>query len=141
MRGRPAGSPAATCRTDRPRSDEEPYPKGFIWNALAKGYRFGFESSSDHISTHSSYGIALVDKPGREALIEAFRARRCFAATDNILLIVKCGGHLMGEEFTLAGKPTLEIHAVGTGPDRQARHRPQQPVRLQHRAEPARPST
>jgi hypothetical protein len=92
------------------------YPQGFIWNALAKGYRLGFESSSDHVSTHASYAVALVQQPGRDALVNAFRARRCYAATDNIVLVVKCAGHLMGEEFTLAGKPTLEIQAVGTGP-------------------------
>ena len=90
------------------------HSKGFIWNALAKGYRLGFESSSDHVSTHASYAVALVEKPGREAIVEAFQARRCFAATDNIGLIVKCGGHLMGEEFQLAGQPTLEIRALGT---------------------------
>ncbi|HEY2154892.1 MAG TPA: hypothetical protein VGH33_04635, partial [Isosphaeraceae bacterium] len=26
-------------------------PAGFVWNALEKGYRLGFESSSDHVST------------------------------------------------------------------------------------------
>ena len=95
---------------------EAPHPKGFIWKALAKGYRLGFESSSDHVSTHSSYAILLVEQSGRQALIDAFRARRCYAATDNILLVVKCGGHLMGEEFALAGWPTLEIQARGTAP-------------------------
>jgi hypothetical protein len=57
-----------------------------------------------------------VEKPGRDAIIEAFRARRCFAATDNIALVVQCAGHLMGEEFNLAGKPELEIRAAGTVP-------------------------
>ena len=28
-------------------------PEGFIWNALEKGYRLGFQASSDHISTPS----------------------------------------------------------------------------------------
>jgi hypothetical protein len=87
-----------------------------VWNALVKGYRLGFESSSDHLSTHASYAVALVEKPGRDALLAAFRARRCYAATDNIVLVVKCADHLMGEEFTLAEKPTLEIHALGTSP-------------------------
>jgi hypothetical protein len=92
------------------------HPQGFIWNALAKGYRLGFESSSDHVSTHSSYAVLLVEQPSRQAIIEAFKARRCYAATDNVGLIVKCGEHLMGEEFTLAGKPTLEIRVLGTAP-------------------------
>jgi hypothetical protein len=98
------------------KSGESAYPKGFIWNAFAKGYRLGFESSSDHVSTHSSYGVVLVTHPGRDAILEAFHARRCYAATDNILLIVRCGEHLMGQEFTTSAKPTLEIHAVGTAP-------------------------
>jgi len=95
---------------------ESIHPKGFLWNALARGYRLGFESSSDHISTHASYAVVLVEKPGREAIREAFRARRCFAATDNIGLVVTCADHLMGEEFPLADRPTLEIRAVGTAP-------------------------
>ncbi len=92
------------------------HSQGFVWNALAKGYRLGFESSSDHVSTHCSYAILLVQEPGRQSIVEAFKARRCYAATDNIGLVVKCGDHLMGEEFTLAGKPTLEIKVVGSAP-------------------------
>jgi hypothetical protein len=95
---------------------EQIHSQGFVWNALAKGYRLGFESSSDHVSTHTSYAVLLVERPARESIIEAFKARRCYAATDNIGLIVKCAGHLMGEEFTLTGKPTLEIRVVGTAP-------------------------
>ncbi len=95
---------------------EQIHSRGFIWNALAKGYRLGFESSSDHVSTHTSYAVLLVERPGRESIIEAFKARRCYAATDNIGLIVKCGNHLMGEEFTQTGKPTFDIRVVGTAP-------------------------
>jgi hypothetical protein len=113
--GAPRGLTAGDITANKP-GNEGLHPKGFVWNALVKGYRFGFESSSDHISTHTSYAVALVEKPGREAIVEAFRARRCFAATDNIALVVQCADHLMGEEFHLAGKPTLEIRAVGTAP-------------------------
>jgi hypothetical protein len=95
---------------------EKIHSQGFIWNALAKGYRLGFESSSDHVSTHTSYAVLLVERPARESIIEAFKARRCYAATDNIGLIVKCGNHLMGEEFTLKEAPTLEIRVLGTAP-------------------------
>jgi hypothetical protein len=112
----PRGITAADIAGGRAMFNEIIRPEGFVWNALAKGYKFGFESSSDHISTHSSYGIALVERPGREAIIEAFRARRCYAATDNILLLVRCGDHLMGEECLISGKPILQIHAVGTSP-------------------------
>jgi len=109
-------SPGAREKAAADGNNEAIHPAGFIWNALAKGYRLGFESSSDHVSSHASYAVLLVEKPGREAIIEAFRARRCFAATDNIGLIVKCADHLMGEEFQLAGQPTLEIRVLGTAP-------------------------
>jgi hypothetical protein len=111
--GAPRGLTASNLANNKV-GNESVHAQGFVWNALAKGYRFGFESSSDHISTHTSYAIALVEQPGRQAIMDAFRARRCFAATDNITLVVQCAGHLMGEEFPLAGKPTLEIRALGT---------------------------
>jgi hypothetical protein len=91
-------------------------PAGFIWNALEKGYRLGFESSSDHVSTHMSYAIALVEESSRPAIIDAFKQRRCYAATDNILLVVRSGEHLMGDEFETAERPTLSIEAFGTAP-------------------------
>jgi hypothetical protein len=36
---------------------------GFVDLALSKGNRFGFQSSSDHISTHIPYRVALAEKP------------------------------------------------------------------------------
>jgi hypothetical protein len=91
-------------------------PAGFVWNALKKGYRLGFESSSDHVSTHWSYGVVLAEDSSRQAIIDAFRQRHCYAATDNILLDVVSGEHLMGDVFTTSNRPTLEIKVVGTAP-------------------------
>ena len=91
-------------------------PAGFIWNALEKGYRLGFESSSDHVSTHMSYAIVLAEESSRPAIIDAFKKRHCYAATDNILLVVRSGEHLMGDEFETAERPTLSIEAYGTAP-------------------------
>jgi hypothetical protein len=91
-------------------------PAGFIWNALEKGYRLGFQSSSDHVSTHLSYAIVLAEGASRQAIIDAFKARHCYAATDNILLIVRSGEHLMGDQFETAEKPTLTIEVHGTAP-------------------------
>jgi hypothetical protein len=89
-------------------------PAGYVWNAFEKGYRFGFESSSDHVSTHMSYGVILVEEPSRQAIIDGFKKRRSYAATDNILLVVRSGDHLMGEAFETARRPTLTIRAHGT---------------------------
>jgi hypothetical protein len=89
---------------------------GFVWNALAKGYRLGFQSSSDHISTHISYAIVYAERPTREAILDGFQKRHCYAATDNIVLEVRSGEHLMGDEFATREPPRLQIRATGTGP-------------------------
>jgi hypothetical protein len=91
-------------------------PAGFIWNALAKGYRLGFQSSSDHVSTHMSYGMLLVEKNGRQGIIDGFKQRHSYAATDNILLVVRSGDHLMGDIFETSQPPTLSIEVHGTAP-------------------------
>jgi hypothetical protein len=91
-------------------------PSGVIWNALARGYRLGFESSSDHVSTHLSYAVVLTDDVSRPGIIEAFKARHSYAATDNIILDVRSGAHLMGDAFDTTEKPVLEVAAVGTAP-------------------------
>jgi hypothetical protein len=91
-------------------------PKGFVWNALEKGYRLGFESSSDHVSTHLSYAILYAEDTSRPALIDAFKKRHCYAATDNILLDVRSGDHFMGDTFTTREKPGLQVVVKGTAP-------------------------
>jgi hypothetical protein len=104
-----------------PQSGEKPaniagwYPKGFLNHALAdKGYRLGFESSSDHWSSHISFTVALAEKYDREGIIDALRQRHCYAATDNIILDVRSGPHLMGDELKTGEAPTLEMHVLGT---------------------------
>jgi hypothetical protein len=46
--------------------------------------------------------------------MEAFKSRRVYGATDNILADVRCAGHFMGEEFTLPDAPTIEVKLTGT---------------------------
>jgi hypothetical protein len=91
-------------------------PAGFVHHALLKGHRLGFQSSSDHVSTHMSYAIALAEDTSREGLIAAFKKRHCYGATDNILLVVRSGERLMGDEFETGERPRLTIQAHGTGP-------------------------
>jgi hypothetical protein len=71
---------------------------GFVSRALDKGYRLGFQASSDHISTHVSYACILAEEFSRTGLIEAMRKRHSYAATDNIVLDFRLGSHLMGDE-------------------------------------------
>ncbi len=90
-------------------------PAGFIDNALGKkGYRLGFESSSDHWSTHISYTIVLAERNDRESILEALRKRRCYAATDDIIVDLRSGNHLLGEEFKTRDAITLKMKVVGT---------------------------
>jgi hypothetical protein len=91
-------------------------PAGFVWNALEKGYRLGFQSSSDHVSTHMSYAVVLTNDLSRQGLIDAFKKRHSYAATDNIILDVRSGEHLMGDAFETGQRPTLAITVRGTGP-------------------------
>jgi hypothetical protein len=91
-------------------------PAGFVWNALEKGYRLGFQCSSDHISTHMSYAVLLTDDLSRQGVIDAFKKRHSYGATDNIVLVVRSGDHLMGDEFATTERPTLDILVEGTAP-------------------------
>jgi hypothetical protein len=91
-------------------------PKGFVSRALDKGYRLSFEASSDHLSTHMSYCNLYATGTTREALMEAFKKRHVYAATDNILADVRCGGHMMGDEFESKTLPVLHVKLVGTAP-------------------------
>jgi len=91
-------------------------PAGWVWNALDRGIKLGFQASSDHGSTHISYAIALVEEPTRRGVLSAFQRRHCYGATDNIILDVRCGDRMMGDEFTLREAPYLLIRAIGTAP-------------------------
>jgi hypothetical protein len=92
-------------------------PKGFVNLALLKGYRFAFESSSDHISTHLSYTNVYVTDTTREGILDAIRKKRVYGATDNIVADVRCKvdgkDKFMGEEFAMDEAPTLNIHMIG----------------------------
>jgi hypothetical protein len=104
-------------RTVNKESDQVhgPYkPDGFVSLALAKGYRLGFQASSDHISTHVSYTGLLAEEFSRRGLIEALKKRHSYAATDNILLDVRMGANLMGDVVRTA-HPALDVIVRGTG--------------------------
>jgi hypothetical protein len=91
-------------------------PAGYVWNAFAKGYKLGFQISSDHISTHISYAIVYAERPTRLSVLDGFKRRHTYGAHDNIILDVRCGEWMMGDEFALASTPKLEINAIGTAP-------------------------
>jgi hypothetical protein len=50
------------------------------------------------------------------AILDAFRRRHCYAATDNIIMDVRSGEHLMGDEFDADGPVKLKVNIRGTSP-------------------------
>jgi hypothetical protein len=91
-------------------------PAGFLDLAFKKGYRLGFQSSSDHWSTHISFCVVLAERHTRVGIVEAMKKRHCYAATDNILADVRSGKHLMGDEFQTSNRPALQLYFHGTRP-------------------------
>jgi hypothetical protein len=92
------------------------YPKGFINHAFAKGYRLGFQASSDHWSTHISYCIVLAEERNREEILDGLKKRHCYGATDDIIVDLRSGDRLMGDELKTAMAPALQFTVIGTGP-------------------------
>jgi hypothetical protein len=91
-----------------------PRPDGYVWKAWEKGLLLGVQSSSDHVSTHTSYAVLYVTEISREAALEAIRSRRAYAATDNIVVDFRLNGRLMGESFASAETPRLWARVEGT---------------------------
>jgi hypothetical protein len=89
-------------------------PLGWVSLALQKGYVLGFEASSDHNSTHMSYSNIYAAEPTRAALLAGLQARHVYGATDNILADVRCGAHMMGDQFPTGGAPVIDVKLVGT---------------------------
>ena len=98
-------------------------PAGYIWNALRKGYKLGFQASSDHLSTHISYACTIATDFSRQGLLDAMRQRHSYGATDNIILDYRmdAGGkeYLQGDSLEAAGDFKLKVKAIGTAPVRQ----------------------
>ena len=94
-------------------------PLGFFWNALAKGYRLGMQSSSDHIATHTSYTMIYTPSTARGDIVESMRKRHAYGATDNIVLDFRARDRdgrqfLMGDAFEASGSAVMHIKALGT---------------------------
>jgi hypothetical protein len=99
-------------------------PAGYVWNAWAKGFKLGVQSSSDHISTHSSYACILVEDFSRQGLVDAMRKRHTYAATDAIVMdfrvaVADKGTFLMGDILETKAQPKLVVKVMGTAPIKQ----------------------
>lgn len=97
-------------------------PAGFVWNAWQKGWRIGLLSNSDHESTHQSYACVWAAELTSEAVLDAIKARRSYAATDNIVLQFEAADgtgaepHKMGREIEAVRSPEFRLRVSGTSP-------------------------
>lgn len=117
------GAPRAATTLNQHAQKSGWQPEGFWWNALEKGYKLGVQASSDHWSTHISYGCLLSEAPTREALLDAIRNRHAYAATDNVILDVRARSagkeYIMGDIFTAAQSPQISVKVQGTNAIKQ----------------------
>ncbi len=94
-------------------------PKGFVWLAWEKGYKLGVQASSDHVSTHTSYAMALAEDYTRQGLVDAMRKRHTYAATSNIVLDYRMRAGdaewIQGDELAASSIPTVTATIRGTG--------------------------
>jgi len=88
---------------------------GVYQHALARGHKLGVFASSDHISTHTSFGGVYVEDFTRGGIIEGLRARRSIAGTDKIFVEFSCNGQPMGSVFEANGNPEMKFSVNGTG--------------------------
>ena len=89
-----------------------------VWNALAMQYRLGFQASSDHISTHISYAIALAEDTTAAGDPRRLPPPPLLRRDRQHLLDVRSGEHLMGDEFDADGPVKLKVFVHGTGRSR-----------------------
>jgi len=74
-----------------------------------RGNLYGFVSFSDHGSTHNSWAGVWAEEPTRAALFSALLARRTFGASDEMVVKMTAGAHVMGEQFEARKPITLSL--------------------------------
>lgn len=114
------GAPLAPSQGVSPVYGEGFRPEGVVWNAWAKGYKLGVQSSSDHVSTHISYACIVARDSSREELLNAMRKRHTYGATTNMILDFHAGpSHLQGDIFESGQLPELIAKITGSAALRQ----------------------
>jgi hypothetical protein len=58
--------------------------------------------------------MVYTDDLTRQGILDAFRKRHTYGATDNIILDTRMGNHFMGDEFSLNRPEPIRVKARGT---------------------------
>ena len=92
-------------------------PDGYVSQALDKGYRLGFQASSDHVSTHVSYACVLAEEFSRKGLIDGDEETPHLRG-DRQHRPGRAHGQARhdGRRGVAPTKPSLDVVVLGTGP-------------------------
>jgi hypothetical protein len=88
----------------------------YLQDAMEGGVRIGVIASSDHGLVHGAYAGIYAREFTRRGMLEALRSRRSFGATEMMVLDLRIGQCLLGEETTLDAAPTFQATARGVKP-------------------------
>ena len=102
-----------------PKTGKEPaniagwFPKGFVNHALRQGLQArlpGLERPllHAHLATASSWPSGTT----AQAILDAVKKRHCYGATDNIIVDVRSGDAIMGDESKTREAPELDINVL-----------------------------
>jgi len=87
----------------------------FVKDGLSREYKMGFVASGDHNSMGTGLAVILVKDITPAGIVEALRARHCYATTgDKIFVDFRINGHLNGEEIQTSDNPHITAVIEGT---------------------------
>ncbi|MCP5154095.1 MAG: DUF3604 domain-containing protein [Ectothiorhodospiraceae bacterium] len=102
----------------------------FLLDALRRGYRMGVMAGSDSVdgrpgcsypgrmgvrNVRGGLTAILASSNTRTDILDALRRRHCYGTTgERILLSVRCGDAIMGDEVRAAGPVELAVEVAGT---------------------------
>lgn len=85
----------------------------YLQDALGSGVRIGVIASSDHGLVHGAYAGVYAREFTRCGVLEGLKARRSFGATDTMILDLRLGENVLGEEVEIDDEPTFQVFAQG----------------------------